>query len=394
MTALSLAMLLGCGRLGYGVLDEGADAGADSGAQPIDPVRERLISGWYHTCRVSGTAIHCWGDGREDEFGTGVAEIAPSPIELPIMAGTTRPFHHLTAGDDHTCGLLDGNAYCWGHGKLGQLGDGNTGERDTPTRVVDLPDGQVTALDAGYSLTCAIADDRVYCWGDNDAGQLGIGTFESSPRPLPVQGIAGTPVDIDAGEDHACALTQDGAVYCWGHDDGGALGVGQNVGSSTMALPSLISDVDLVSIASVHTCALANGAVSCWGTGDRGELGNGSFDNSNTPVPVTGLGDSVTDIFTAAGPDSDDASCAIRDGIVHCWGSNTTGRLGDGTTDTPSEPVEVWLPAPAVDIAGGATHSCALLDDDTVWCWGAGERGQLGDGAMSDSLTPVQVALP
>lgn len=392
---LGIAALISCGRLGFdaeGLISSDGGGSADSGGTiGGQGLGGQLLSGWFHTCLVRNDEVRCWGDSTDGQFGMGeFSGVASVPMTL---TGLAMPPSDITAGNEHMCAIMDGDAYCWGHGKSGELGNGDTNQRDAPTLVEDLPAGKVTAIDAGASSTCAVADGAVYCWGHNSSGQLGDGTYQDSPSPRFVLGIEGTPVAINTGVDHACALIDDGGVYCWGHDDNGALGVGSMIGDSNVALRSLMTGADQVSIASVHACAVASGAVSCWGTGGQGELGDGNYEDSHTPVPVLGLDNSVTAMFTAAGNSSNDATCAIQAGSVYCWGRNNQGRLGDGTTDARGEPVEVWLPAPAIDIAGGAAHACALLEDDNVWCWGRGNLGQLGDGQETNSLTPVQVVL-
>ena len=400
----TIVTLVACGRFGYeskdvdvAAADSGVlapDAGGEtSGDAAVARLGGQLISGWHHVCLMRADTLQCWGDGSDGQFGNGNYEYALSPFKFTSLAGLPGPITDITGGNHYGCALSGGDAYCWGENKYGELGTSDTSFRESPARVIGLPNGQVTAIAGSLTSTCAIASGLVYCWGRNQNGQLGIGTYQDSDTAQPVLGIDGAAVALTTGSDHACAITENRSVFCWGHDDNGALGVGQYVGDSTVALPSLLTGAEQVSIASVHACGLADGAVYCWGTGSDGELGDGNYSDSNAPVPVTGLGDSVTAMFTAPCGASKDASCAIRAGVVYCWGSNDGGRLGNGSTENRGEPSEVWLPAPAVAIAGGAYHACALLEDDTVWCWGSGDRGQLGDGTGANSYTPVQVSL-
>jgi len=371
---LPILLVAGCGRIDY------------------DPLTVEITSGWFHSCLLDDGVVYCWGAGTMGQLGTGGTMSSSTPVKVE---GLPWPVSDIAAGDTHSCALVDGDAYCWGDGANGRLGTGDTDQRLTPTLVVELPRGEVTDISAGHEFTCAIASGEVYCWGLNDNGQLGDGTTSERLTPLPVVRLDGNATMIAAGEDHACAQVG-GNAFCWGHDDNGALGSGMMLGqSATPVQVTATSNVEDITIAGWHACALSDGAVSCWGTGTTGELGDGAQTSTATPVAVSGHGDSVTVVSAAGGPFDGDATCAIRAGIVSCWGNNQFGRLGDGTTTLRPTPVPVQgLPADVAprNLAGGMDHFCAVLIDNSVWCWGQGSAGQLGDGLMADSLVPVRVA--
>jgi alpha-tubulin suppressor-like RCC1 family protein len=140
----------------------------------------------------------------------------------------------LGAGDRHTCALLaDGRVQCWGYNRAGQLGDGTTTQRSTPTTVTGLG-GRATALAAGWSHTCALlADGRVQCWGNNSLGQLGDGTTTQRSTPTTVTGLGGMATALAAGGEHTCALLEGGRVQCWGYNSAGQLGDGTTTSRST-----------------------------------------------------------------------------------------------------------------------------------------------------------------
>lgn len=370
----------------------GQQAGDAGGGGDGDGGRGSAIAitgGWFHTCLLDAGQMWCWGDGTSGQLGDGGNLQSDVPVQVMGLPG---PATQITAAQTHSCAISMGDAYCWGDGANGRLGNGDTNPRLSPTRVSGLPAGQVTAISAGHEFTCAIAAGTGYCWGLNDTGQLGDGTGMQQLTPVPVARLPTGAAAIDAGEDHACA-TAGGQVYCWGHDDNGALGSGANIGSSDVAVQVVnTAAADLVTIAGWHACTLAAGAVACWGTGDNGELGDGNSASTNSPVPVLGHQTGVTAVYAAGGPADLDATCAIQNGVVSCWGLNQFGRLGDGTTQARDSPVSVvGLPGEARDVAGGMDHFCAAMVDDSVWCWGRGNSGQLGDGRGVNSLAPVQV---
>jgi alpha-tubulin suppressor-like RCC1 family protein len=203
------------------------------------------------------------------------------------------------------------------------------------------------AVSVGYQHSCALlADTTVKCWGGNDYGQLGNGTFtplECCGSPLAavsVLGITGA-IAISAGYQHSCALLADTTVKCWGYNYYGQLGngtnAGYNTGLSTAVTVSGITGATAISAGRDHSCALlADTTVNCWGLNDRGQLGDGTTTNSSTPMTVT----------------------------------NVSGAAAIG--------VGLW-------------HSCALLADHTLKCWGGNESGGLGNGTTTDSNTPVSV---
>jgi alpha-tubulin suppressor-like RCC1 family protein len=179
-----------------------------------------------HTCGVvAGGVAYCWGDNEQGQLGTGSADFDPHP--LPMAVSGAFAFVSLTAGlGSHTCGLLgSGAAYCWGENTFGALGDGSTTPRATP---VPVSGGLVfTALKAGGFIghTCGLTDGGSgYCWGENERGQVGDGSTTDRLSPSPVAGGL-LFADLDAGFRHTCARTTSDVLYCWGSGAAGQLGI-------------------------------------------------------------------------------------------------------------------------------------------------------------------------
>jgi alpha-tubulin suppressor-like RCC1 family protein len=188
-----------------------------------------------------------------------------------------------------------------------------------------------------------------------------------------------------------------GELKCWGWNQWGEVGDGSFVKdiaipNSVTGLPTALTGAEALALGNLHTCALkSNGTSYCWGANGFGQLGDGgtiSVTASTNPVNFTGLGPGIY----AKGLDlGRDFSCALMSpGSVRCWGKNTLGQLGDGTTNNSSVGVAVSGINTAISIVTGEEHACAPLSDGILWCWGANTYGQLGDGSIFNRLTPVR----
>jgi alpha-tubulin suppressor-like RCC1 family protein len=212
---------------------------------------------------------------------------------------------------------------------------------------------------------------------------------------IPLSNVA----QISAGANHACAVTNAGAVKCWGENGSGELGDGTTTtrdiaiqvsglsgGAAAVSAGGAASGTEPVKS---HTCALTTGGgVKCWGANNMGQLGDGTTTPRLTPVDVFGLTSGVAAI--AAGGTH---SCAVlTTGGVKCWGSNGSGELGDGTTTQRLTPVDVsGLSSGVAEISATLLHTCALTSAGAMLCWGANESGQLGDGTTTNRSAPVSV---
>ncbi|HEX9632858.1 MAG TPA: hypothetical protein VGA02_10370 [Gemmatimonadales bacterium] len=307
----------------------------------------------------------------------------------------------VSVGGIHTCGVTaEGAAYCWGLSKFGQLGDGTKKDRSRPVPVA----GGVSfaAVSAGGIHTCGLTAAGVaYCWGRNNAGQFGDGTYNDRSRPVLVAGGLSFAA-LSAGDFHTCGLTAAGTAYCWGLNDNGQLGEVITVNGALGTMGDRKSPVSVsggVSIAAVsaggsgapdrgYTCGVtAGGAAYCWGDNSAGQLGDGTTCcDGKIPVPVVG------DVSFAAVSAGGHTCAVTATGAAHCWGDNSSGQLGDGTRTSHTGPVPV---AGGVSFAAlsarGIGHTCGVTATGTAHCWGDNSSGQLGDGTRTSRLTPVLV---
>ena len=220
------------------------------------------------------------------------------------------------------------------------------------------------------------------------SGLLALGFLSIGPAiaDIPLANVT----TITARGNHTCAVTTGGGVKCWGQNDYGQVGDGTVINRFTpVDVAGLTSGMTAVAAGATHTCALtSSGGVKCWGDNSNGQLGDGTTTQRFTAVDVAGLASGVTAI--AAGTYH---TCALTSGGgVKCWGLNDSGQLGDATFTQRLTPVDVFgLTSGLSAIAVGAYHSCARTTGGGVWCWGENGAGQLGEGTNNGSPTAAVV---
>jgi alpha-tubulin suppressor-like RCC1 family protein len=263
----------------------------------------------------------------------------------------------------------------------------------SPSSSGSFPHLDAVAIDAGYFHTCALTrSGAVFCWGENFLGQLGDGTTVERHTPVRVSGLNGGVVAIALGAHDSCALMRSGGVKCWGWNRSGQLGDGTTTDRLTpVDVVGLHSGVSAIAAGDEHTCAaLRSGGTKCWGENSWGQLGDGTTQISFTPVDVSGLSSRVSGITAGS-----DHTCAVTSaGGAKCWGLNLFGELGDGTFDWRRlTPVDVsGLSTGVSAISAGDFHTCALTSVGGAKCWGADGNGQLGDGSVRyGQATPLDV---
>ena len=268
---------------------------------------------------------------------------------LPVAVFGGIGLFNVSAGGHHTCAISSFNGYCWGDNTFGQLGDGTTVASAIPVVVAAVP--QILRISAGATQTCGgevrpgnPSNFPLLCWGDNSFGQLGDGTKNNSSIP----------------------------VFVFG-------------------------DTDAVSASTHFSCSNGGSSVICWGDNSVGQLGNGTLVSSTTPVAVTGGFDFLT--ISSGEQHSCSVTNSFGNPIAYCWGDNSFGQLGDGTTTGRTAPVAVTGGVSFFALSAGGRHSCGISGPFTAsapgsgpaYCWGDNSYGQLGNGTTTNSSVPVLV---
>jgi Regulator of chromosome condensation (RCC1) repeat len=373
-----------------------------------------ISAGGEHACGIVNGDAYCWGENFSGELGDDANTNSAVPVAVDtsgVLAGTT--LTQVSSGYSHTCALdAAGKAYCWGLDSYGQLGDGSTTNSSVPVAVDTsgvLAGKTLTQIVSGIVATCALdSAGAAYCWGANSYGQLGDGGTANSSVPVAVSTtttLAGRSLtQITVGHESTCVLDSAGAAYCWGLNSYGQLGDGNTTSSNVpvavdaTGLPAGQSFAQ-ISASWYHTCAVDSaGAAYCWGRNSDGQLGDGSSSSSSVPVAVDATGALAGQTLTQVTSGAYDTCALDSAGAAYCWGGNSYGELGDASTTNSAVPVAVdtggaLTGKTLTQVSVGIWHTCALDAAGAPYCWGGNASGELGDDSYSPSAVPVLVGL-
>ncbi len=379
----------------------GCSASACTGTQA------QMALGGSHSCVIgSDSKPYCWGSNAAGQIGlalTTTKSTTPVPITLGANAVGISGGGSGTATTGFACALRsDGKVMCWGANNYAQLGRGATGTATpTPDYVSGLTGVTIVAIASGVEHSCALDNaGKIWCWGRNPEGR--IGDNSQTDAWVPVNPVTlGTTLDSGAkglalGAKHTCAISNTNEVFCWGDNTYGQLGTGSYSSIGHPVIVSGLSNVVQVVAGDYFTCALSNNAgvsaVLCWGQNGMGQLGIGSA-NISKNTPQTTLFDASEPVASLSARQS--SACALlQSGMLKCWGDNSSGQLGIGTTTgyqtRPVFSLDVIYDARAV--ARGAAHTCIVKAASEVYCMGANTYNQLG--VTSTQSRPTLRSMP
>ena len=366
---------------GFATLGIGATATATATSMAVS-------AGPDHSCvvRANGT-ISCWGANTSGQLGdnTTTARLQPTPVVTGVSFASVS-----AGGTNHTCALTAGGiAYCWGNNSSGQLGNGSFASALTPVAVTG---GLLFAkIIAGAGFSCGFTTVGVgYCWGGGGF-RLGNGTNSTVSTPTAVAGGLTFTAMTLFGDNHVCAAATGGTPYCWGYNFDGE--IGDNTSTDRPVPTAVAGGLKFPNVASgwFHSCGLTTaGAAYCWGDNNVWQLGWGT-PPTDAYSPGAVLGGNIFTTLSAGYAHT----CGLRStGVALCWGINSDGNLGDGTTAWQLTPVSVVGGLLFSQLSAGDGYTCGITSASALYCWGRNTVGQLGDGTTTMRLTPVNVPLP
>ncbi|MCO4763697.1 MAG: hypothetical protein KC502_19450 [Myxococcales bacterium] len=295
----------------------------------------------------------------------------------------------MSVGTHSVCAIrTDGTLWCWGYNAHAQLGDGSKSHKYEPFQIKAI--GKVSAVSVGYYHTCVIKNGAVYCVGYNAYGALGHDSAATEATTWQkAKGISGAR-SISVSDTHSCAATKTGKVYCWGWDQYGRVGPkaksSGNYKSGRNPAPLEVTGVSgaiQVEVGYYGSCAVTNkGAVWCWGYGAYYENGNGTKNHTTVPVQVKGITTAVS-----VSRSSHHVFAGLSDGSVVGWGYNTSGQLGRGTTSVGTGPAPPGALDHIVSYAVIEKATYFVRADGVLWGTGSG-FGSVPKALYGQEVTP------
>ena len=341
----------------------------------------------YGTSTTNKGYLWAWGNNTYGQLGTGNTTSYSSPIRV----GALNDWIDIrsddgTVTDGKAVAVRDnGTIWAWGENSNGNVGDGTTSNRSSPTQIGTGTDWTfITENDqSAYAIK---TDGSLWAWGRNNNGELGVGNTISYSSPVRV-GALNNWMYIDNYDRRTFGIKTDGTLWAWGYNGGGLLGVGNTISYSSPVQVGSLNTWATVVCGVFHTFAIkTDGSLWGWGNGTSGALGLGNTTIYSSPIRVGALNDWA---MVSGGINY---TLAIKtDGSLWAWGLNSGGQLGTGNTTSYSSPVRVGALNDWKFVDAGDTASAAIKTDGSLWAWADNSYGALGLGDTISRSSPARV---
>lgn len=389
----------------------------------VDDDYKHVSPGSIFSCGISKLGVlKCWGANDKGQIpgastvGTATPAIVDSGVKYDFVSvygnracgitdsgalrcwGENKPIEDIDVGtsyisisvaDIHACGITEVHELkCWGKNSKAIMGAGVSESLEYPPTVLDAPT-EYRKVVAGANHACAITQDKkLKCWGANSQKQIQFNTQSYIPI-LEIQDGTDEFSDVALGISHTCSLNQLGQAKCWGANT--YMQMGNGLDEETLMDRSEVETTERFSslvAGALHTCGLRadDKKILCWGFNQYGNLGNNVTSNSKVPVESQ-----LNDVVSVGS--GGNTTCAINSlGVLFCWGEDTSGQSGQGMMAQSATPLKIdsGIKYSFVD-AGIFYHSCGITDQGTLKCWGNNGNGQIGDRTTFTKSFPVEV---
>ena len=319
--------------------------------------------------------LYCWGYNEYGQVGNKTIDNQLTPVKV---LENVKEFS-MSKRVGYTFGAItsNGDLYCWGYNKYGQVGDGTTTNQLTPVKV--LENVKDFSISSNYTSGAITANGDLYCWGNNEYGQVGNGTTDRGYKQLTPVKILENVKDFSVGYTTA-ALTINGDLYCWGDNESGQVGNETSYRVQTSPV-KILENIKEFSLNGTTTALTLDGDLYCWGYNSNGEVGNGTRDNQKTPIKIL---ENVKKCLM-----TDTASAITTNGELYCWGYNSNGEVGNGKTNKQLSPIKILENVDEFVLKDGT--STALTVSGELYRWGDNGSWQVGNGNSFRQLTPVKI---